>query len=86
MPRMGFEPTTPVFEREKTVRATDRADPVTGGMMTNGGKKEDTKRKHAPVSVWELNHGLHCGMPSSNCSSYAYASLKKKFIRSMNLM
>jgi hypothetical protein len=28
MPRVGFEPTTPVFERAKTVRALDRAPTV----------------------------------------------------------
>jgi hypothetical protein len=26
MPRVGFEPTAPVFERAKTVHALDRAD------------------------------------------------------------
>jgi hypothetical protein len=30
MPRVGFEPTTPVFERAKTVHALDRAAPVIG--------------------------------------------------------
>jgi hypothetical protein len=30
MPRMGFEPTIPVFEREKTVHALDRAAIVIG--------------------------------------------------------
>jgi hypothetical protein len=28
MPRLGFEPTTPVFERAKTVHALDRATTV----------------------------------------------------------
>jgi hypothetical protein len=28
MPRVEFEPTTPMFERAKTVRALDRADAV----------------------------------------------------------
>jgi hypothetical protein len=28
MPRVGYEPTTPVFEREKTVHALDRATTV----------------------------------------------------------
>jgi hypothetical protein len=28
MPRVGFEPTTPVFERAKTVHALDRAATV----------------------------------------------------------
>jgi hypothetical protein len=30
MPRVGFEPTTPVFERPKTVHASDRAATVMG--------------------------------------------------------
>jgi hypothetical protein len=30
MPRVGFEPTIPVFERAKTVHALDRADTVIG--------------------------------------------------------
>jgi hypothetical protein len=30
MPRVGFEPMTPVFEREKTVHALDRAATVIG--------------------------------------------------------
>jgi hypothetical protein len=30
MPRMGFEPTIPVFERPKTVHALDRAATVIG--------------------------------------------------------
>jgi hypothetical protein len=30
MPRMGYEPTTPVFERAKTVHALDRAATAIG--------------------------------------------------------
>jgi hypothetical protein len=30
MPRVGFEPSTPVFEREKTVHALDRTATVIG--------------------------------------------------------
>jgi hypothetical protein len=30
MPRVGFEPTTPVFERVKTVHVLDRAATVIG--------------------------------------------------------
>jgi hypothetical protein len=30
MPRVGFEPTIPVFERAKTVHALDRASTVIG--------------------------------------------------------
>jgi hypothetical protein len=33
MPRVGFEPTTPVFERAKTVHALDRAPTVTGSLV-----------------------------------------------------
>jgi hypothetical protein len=32
MPRLGFEPTIPVFERAKTVHALDRAVTVIGGV------------------------------------------------------
>jgi hypothetical protein len=35
MPRMGFEPTIPVFERAKTVHASDRAATVIGHMSTS---------------------------------------------------
>jgi hypothetical protein len=31
MPRVGFEPTTPVFEREKAVHTLDRTASVIGG-------------------------------------------------------
>jgi hypothetical protein len=34
MPRMGFEPTIPVFERAKTVHALDRAATVFGSYKT----------------------------------------------------
>jgi hypothetical protein len=32
MPRMGFEPTTPVFERARTFHALDRAPTVIGSV------------------------------------------------------
>jgi hypothetical protein len=32
MPRVGFEPRTPVFEREKTVHAFESVATVTGGL------------------------------------------------------
>jgi hypothetical protein len=35
MPRVGFEPTTPVFERAKTVHALGRAATVIGIFITN---------------------------------------------------
>jgi hypothetical protein len=34
MPRLGFEPTIPVFERAETVHALDRAATVTGIQMS----------------------------------------------------
>jgi hypothetical protein len=34
MPRVGFEPTIPVFERAKTVHALDRAVTVVGSMFS----------------------------------------------------
>jgi hypothetical protein len=39
MPRVGFEPTIPVFEQAKTVHAVDSAATVTGTPVG----KEDTK-------------------------------------------
>jgi hypothetical protein len=33
MPRMGFEPVVPLFERPKKVRALDRAAVGTGGLL-----------------------------------------------------
>jgi hypothetical protein len=35
MPRVGFEPTIPVFERAKTFNALDRAASVTHGLDVN---------------------------------------------------
>jgi hypothetical protein len=35
MPRVGFEPTIPVFKRAKTVRALDRAATVIGIVITD---------------------------------------------------
>jgi hypothetical protein len=37
MPRVGFEPTTPVFERAKIVHASDCAASVTGNITTQAG-------------------------------------------------
>jgi hypothetical protein len=36
MPRVGFEPTIPVFERAKMVHASDRAVTVIGELYNNG--------------------------------------------------
>jgi hypothetical protein len=36
MPRVGFEPMTPVFEQVKTVHAIDRAATVTGPVFYTG--------------------------------------------------
>jgi hypothetical protein len=33
MPRMGFEPATPAFEREKTIHVLDRAATVIGSVI-----------------------------------------------------
>jgi hypothetical protein len=33
MPRVGFEPTTPAFDRPKTVHALDRAAIVIGSLL-----------------------------------------------------
>jgi hypothetical protein len=35
MPRMGFEPTIPVFERAKTVHIFERASTVIGTFLTD---------------------------------------------------
>jgi hypothetical protein len=34
MPRVGFEPTTPVFKQAKTVHALDRKATVIGSLVT----------------------------------------------------
>jgi hypothetical protein len=39
MPRVGFEPTTPVFQRAKTVHALDRAATVIGKQTATFNKK-----------------------------------------------
>jgi hypothetical protein len=36
MPRVGFEPTIPVFERAKTIHALDRTATVIGSTYING--------------------------------------------------
>jgi hypothetical protein len=38
MPEVGFEPKIPVFERPKTVHATDRATTVIGSLIFSEGK------------------------------------------------
>jgi hypothetical protein len=38
MPRLGFEPTTPVFERSKAVLAVDRAASVIGSRCYGNSK------------------------------------------------
>jgi hypothetical protein len=41
---VGFEPTTPEFEREKTVHALDRAANVIGESTNIDSKYEDAKK------------------------------------------
>jgi hypothetical protein len=40
MPRVGFEPTAPLFEREETVHALDRAATVIGTTTYSEGNYE----------------------------------------------
>jgi hypothetical protein len=42
---MGFKPTTPVFERAKTVHALDRVATVIGSLATNGFTKFKVSRR-----------------------------------------
>jgi hypothetical protein len=49
MPRVGFKPPIPAFERAKTVHALDRAGTVIGEEMITGWyDHECRKRKHVP--------------------------------------
>jgi hypothetical protein len=54
MPRVGFEPTTPVFEREKTVHALDRATTVIG-KITDIGLHND-EDKHMMLSSCQIRN------------------------------
>jgi hypothetical protein len=44
MPRVGFEPTIPVFNRAKTVRGVDRAATVISYKEMNAGKKKEINK------------------------------------------
>jgi hypothetical protein len=52
MPRVGFEPTIPVFEQEKTVHASDRAATVIGGYKHS---VRNARNYQVRLSVWECN-------------------------------
>jgi hypothetical protein len=41
MPRVGFDPTTPVFKRAKTVHALEHAATVIGRYVTYTAEKRD---------------------------------------------
>jgi len=47
MPRVGFESTIPVFERPKTVPASDRSAVETGQNVSKAEQKESTFWKNA---------------------------------------
>jgi hypothetical protein len=47
MPQLGFEPTTPVFERSKTVHALDRAVTVIGTKECYWSKFTSFRKLHA---------------------------------------
>jgi hypothetical protein len=53
MPQIGFEPTIPVFERAKTVHASDRAATVIGRYQTTS--VENRKRDSINTFVKFLN-------------------------------
>jgi hypothetical protein len=57
MPRVGFEPTIPLFERAKTVHALDRSGTVIGDVYTLGScalkcLSPRRSKRHAPVRHW----------------------------------
>jgi hypothetical protein len=66
MPRVGFEPKSPVFEREKMVHALDRAATVIGQgrrgsrqqehLQGRGAMNQETSMKQAVSSAWYLIH------------------------------
>jgi hypothetical protein len=51
MPRKGFEPTIPAFERAKTLHALDRAATVIGRLVT---KCINFKLKMSPLSLLQV--------------------------------
>jgi hypothetical protein len=53
MPRVGFEPTIPMFERAKTVHALDRAATVIGYYSVLGIKISKIK---CPAEFQDHNH------------------------------
>jgi hypothetical protein len=60
MPRVGFEPTNPVFERAKTVHALDRAAAVIGRSLRYLVRIKD---KSIDIPIHNLLHeslGLYC--------------------------
>jgi hypothetical protein len=62
IPQVGFEPTIPAFQREKTVHALDRAATVTGNIRT-------TRSKTKPNYDQEMSL-LHGFEKASNRASY----------------
>jgi hypothetical protein len=52
MPRVGFETTTPVFERAKTVNALDRAATVIGLNAHTSEKSQEDKHKVEQLTIW----------------------------------
>jgi hypothetical protein len=55
MPRVGFEPKIPLFKREKTVHALDRAAAVIGLSMRFPNKNH--------TSIFHLTHACHMSCP-----------------------
>jgi hypothetical protein len=84
MPRVGFEPIIPVFEREETVHASDRAAMIGEAShnlpLYKGFTRENCQRTiqsmffHFTLRLREpntLNHGTYFAFSQSNYMKYA---------------
>jgi hypothetical protein len=73
MPRVRFELTIPVFEQEKTFRAQDRADIVSGKVFTDSTNISITLPFQSFNSVTALT-------PCSNSTTTKHVTLMRKLV------
>jgi hypothetical protein len=72
IPRVGFEPTTPAFERAKTIHVLDRAASVIGRNISYF-EENILQIRQISITVWYVwnslrNYSKHCAW--RNCSSH----------------
>jgi hypothetical protein len=54
MPRVGFEPTIPVFHRTKTFRVLDRSSTVIGPVSTQKNRIKDKKNHNYNLAPYNI--------------------------------